>query len=291
MQLYEARFYTKNADLSVTCNLCPHNCVIQKNSRGKCLCRKNIGGTLYSDSYGKVTSMSLAPIEQLPIYFFRSGCDILSIGTYGCNFKCPYCSTHYVSQKEAKYKYISPEKLVTIARENVSEGNIGVAYTYNEPVTSYEYIYDCAKLASSIGLSNVLVTNGFISEEPLTELLPFIDAVNIDLKSMSDDYYTSFLDGDLDNVKSTIVIANECSHVEISTLVMPRVNDSESEIKDIAQFISSISSDIPLHLSSHTPSYKMFEANTVSTSRLKKLSSVAKVYLNNVYCENPNEIS
>lgn len=285
MQLHEALYYSKNNDQSVTCTLCPHNCLIPNNNRGKCLSRINLDGVLYADSYGKVTSMSLTPIEKLPIYLFRTGCEILAIGTYGCNFKCPFCNTHYISQKVAKYKFIPPEKLVSIAKENVSEGNIGVAYAYNEPLTSFEYVYECAKLTKKLGLSNVLATNGFINEEPLTDILPYIDAVNIDLKSISDDFYKDIA-GDIDEVKNTIVIANECCHVEISTLLIPGINDSDYEIEDIAQFISSISEDIPLHLSSYTPAYKMYDEETISEKRLKELTVIAKNYLNNVYYEN-----
>lgn len=286
MELHEALYYDKNNDGSVTCSLCPHNCKIQRGNTGLCHARRNIDGKLFADSYGKVTALALDGVETKSIYLYRPGCDILSVGSYGCSFKCSYCENSSISQEAARFKYISPEKLVGLAKENRTEGNIGIAYTYNEPFISYEYVYDCAKLAKTVELENVLVTNGFINERPLKELLPYIDAMNIDLKSFSDSFYYNICGGDIEPVKKTIAISAEVCHIEITTLVIPGYNDKDEEIESIAKFIADISDEIPLHLSRHHPSYHMFKPDPINEQQLKHLADVASQHLEHVFCEN-----
>ncbi|MGC8902739.1 MAG: AmmeMemoRadiSam system radical SAM enzyme [Fervidobacterium sp.] len=271
----------------IQCNLCPHNCKLAEGSVGVCKVRKNIAGKLYTMNYGEVTSIALDPIEKKPIFHFYPGSSIISVGTWGCNFKCLFCQNWEISQERSYYvKKITPKVLVEIALEYKHEGNIGVAYTYSEPIVWYEFVYETAKLASDAGLKNVLVTNGYINPEPLKELGKYIDAMNIDLKAMNNDFYRKVCGGDYESVLRTIdyCIANGI-HVEVTTLVIPGDNDDLEELEEEFKILSRMSKDIPLHLSRYYPAYRYTKPPT-KIEKLNEIYNVAKKYLNYVYLGN-----
>lgn len=278
-------FYDKAGEM-VVCRLCPHKCHLSPGQTGICLARKNIDGQLYSLNYGIVTSLALDPIEKKPFNRFYPGSFILSAGSFGCNLKCSFCQNWSISQKDALGRFISPSQLVGMAESAKGEGNIGLAFTYNEPSIWYEYVYDCAKLSHESNLIIVLVTNGYINEQPLLKLLPYIDAVNIDLKSANPEFYKKYCKGSLSAVMDTIKLCVPYCHVEVTTLLIPGENDSEQEIRTISKWLSDISPDIPLHLSRYHPDYKMTEPKPINRQRLYYLADIASEKLNYVYCKN-----
>ena len=254
MSLKEAGYYLKK-EKDVECQLCPHRCHIQDGKSGICGARENKNGVLYSSIYGEVTSYAMDPIEKKPLYHFYPGTDIFSMGTRGCNLKCPFCQNWSISQNlSASSSYISPEKAVSMALERNS---VGIAYTYSEPVIWFEYVRDCALLARRKGLKNVLVSNGFVNPEPLSEMTGFIDAMNIDLKCYDINTYRRVMKAGLEPVKETIRMAHERGcFVEVTTLVVPGINDNMDELVELAGFIASVGRKIPWHLSRYYPSYK-----------------------------------
>lgn len=279
----EAQYYTKRLDSSINCNLCPHNCVITEGKRGICKAREVKSGMLYSMNYGRVTSANIDPIEKKPLYHFMPGSKILSIGSFGCNFKCGFCQNYQISQYERESQELTLEELVDIAL-NYSE-NIGIAFTYNEPLIGYEFIYDTFKKSRETNLKNVLVSNGYINNEPLLELLPLVDAINIDLKAFDDKFYKEVCRGDLNTILSNIEASNALCHVEVTTLVVTGYNDSDEEIGNLSKWISQINKDIPLHLSRYYPTYK-FSAKETSVEKILRCKEIAKEYLNYVYVGN-----
>lgn len=284
--MQQAMFYEKIENSKVHCYLCPHHCVIKPGGLGACRARSNSGGELYSLNYGKVTSIALDPIEKKPLNRFHPGSSILSAGSFGCNLKCSFCQNWTIAQADADTVDISPSELVEKAGKFKASGNIGIAYTYNEPSIWYEYVYDTSVLAKQHGLFNVLVTNGFIETEPLRKLLPFTDAMNIDVKAFTQDFYKDICKGTLDNVKRTVEIAAGSCHVEVTTLVIPGLNDAVDEIREIAQWLSSISPEIPLHLSRFFPRYKMKDRPPTPAETLKAAKEAASWYLEYVYLGN-----
>jgi len=273
----------------VQCNLCPHRCRIIPGSTGICGVRKNIDGVLYALNYNRIASIALDPIEKKPLRHFHPGSMILSAGTVGCNLKCPFCQNHSISRcsiDQVDTFVMDSRSLVEKAIELQPEGNIGIAYTYNEPTVWFEYVYETAKLAKENGLCNVLVTNGYICKEPLTLLLPWIDAMNIDLKSFDNDFYQKTLKGGLEDVKTTILASAEKCHVEVTTLVIPDVNDSKTEIAEIAAFLSAISPQIPLHLSRFFPRFEWSDKPATPVNTLYELAETARKYLEFVYVGN-----
>lgn len=283
-----AMYFDKIENSKVHCYLCPHNCVIKPGGLGACRARKNIDGELYSLNYGKVTSASLDPIEKKPLYRFHPGSLILSAGTFGCNLKCSFCQNWSIAHENPETADITPQELVDMAKKAVKSGNIGIAYTYNEPSIWYEFVYDTSKLARENGLVNVLVTNGFISREPLEELLPYVDAMNIDVKGFTASFYKEFCKATLENVKETVELAAGRCHVEVTTLVIPGLNDALEEIGELSRWLASISKDIPLHLSRYFPNYKMQDrpqtpVETLRKARDKALENLNYVYMGNVW--------
>ncbi len=306
MNMIEAKYYKIIDDEKkvVQCVLCPHSCLLKKDEVGKCKARKNVDGKLYSLTYSVVSSVALDPIEKKPLYHFYPGSYILSIGSYGCNFKCGFCQNWEISQSSAEENYsekILPQQLLSISKRY--KENIGISYTYNEPLINFEFVLETAELFHSQGLKNVLVTNGFIHKQPLLELLPYIDAANIDLKSFNKDFYKKVCDGNLNFVLQTIeIMVAQKKHIELTTLVIPGYNDSEEEIKQIVDYVAFLSKEIPLHFSRYYPNYK-FTAPPTSVEVLIKFYHLAKeklnyVYLGNVwdkkynstYCPNCNEL-
>ncbi|MEJ5257727.1 MAG: AmmeMemoRadiSam system radical SAM enzyme [Fervidobacterium sp.] len=283
----EAMFYEQIGDGKVRCLLCPHNCVIDNGRTGVCKARRNENGKLFSLNYREVTSIALDPIEKKPLFHFYPGSTIISVGTWGCNFKCEFCQNWEISQQRPYYvKELLPEELLDIALEYKHEGNIGIAYTYSEPIVWYEFVYETSKLAKEKDLKNVLVTNGYINEEPLKTLLPFIDAMNIDLKAFNNNFYRKVCGGNYEQVLKTIEtgVFNNV-HVEVTTLVIPDGNDSLNELEEEFKALAKISPDIPLHLSRYHPAYKYTKPPT-NVETLREIYLLAKRYLNYVYLGN-----
>ena len=274
--------------MKATCELCFHHCVLDDGQTGFCRARANRGGEIVSLNYGKVVSLALDPIEKKPLRRFHPGSMILSVGSFGCNLRCPFCQNHEISmagEGELRTEDISPEALADLAERMKPRGNIGVACTYNEPLIGYEYVRDCAELVHARGLVNVLVTNGTIEEAPWRALLPLIDAVNIDLKGFTTAWYKR-LGGDLETVKRNIAIAAECCHVEVTTLLVPGENNSEDEIRTLSGWLAGISPDIPLHLSRFFPRYRMTDRPPTDVEAVYHLADVAKASLKWVYTGN-----
>lgn len=282
----EAMYYKKVDNKSVKCKLCPHGCVIKDGELGICKVRKNEAGVLLSLNYGKIASYAYDPIEKKPLYHFYPGSNILSIGSYGCNFSCDFCQNWEIAQAEPMTLELDDKDILLLAR---SRGSIGVAYTYNEPSIFYEYVLHMSKLIKDQGLKNVLVTNGYINPEPLEELLPYVDAMNIDLKSVKEDFYRKMCKGRLESVMATIKRAAEQVHVEITNLIIDGLNSSEEEIESLAKGVAEIDENIPLHLSKYFPAYKLNLPPT-SYDTLVKAKEIAEKYLKYVYIGNVSGI-
>ncbi len=267
------------------CNICPRKCTIKEGGVGFCNARGNVDGVVSCINYGCVTSLALDPIEKKPLRHFHPGTKILSVGSFGCNLRCSHCQNHAISMSDkelARYEYIEPDRLVSYAIDTIVRGNIGIAYTYNEPLVGYEYVRDCAKLVKERGLYNCVVTNGYINEEPLLDIVEYIDAFNIDLKAFSNEFYRK-VKGDLETVKNTIKIAAKYSHVEVTTLIIPGENDSEEEIEELAFWLSGIDKNIPLHVSRFFPRYQSLDKNPTPVEDVYKLAKLARKHLNFVY--------
>ncbi len=271
--------------MRAVCEVCHHHCGIEDGHLGFCRARRNVGGKIVCDNYGKITSLALDPIEKKPLMRFFPGSKILSVGSYGCNFRCPFCQNCEISMADGervKIVEISPQALVNRALEVVPRGNIGLAFTYNEPLVGYEYVLDCANLAHEHGLKNVVVTNGCINPRLFKDLLPFIDAMNIDLKGFSERYY-KMVGGELDLVKSNIVLASKQCHVELTTLIVPDENDSREEMEALSEWVASIDQEIPLHITRFFPRYKMKDRDPTPLKTVYKLAEIARKKLVCVY--------
>lgn len=279
----KALYWEKEKD-KIRCKLCPKNCLILEGKRGFCRVRESKEGVLWTKIYAECSSPALDPIEKKPLYHFYPGTDIFSIGTIGCNLGCKFCQNWHISQVDAATEELMPEDAVNLAKKYNS---IGIAYTYNEPIIWYEYVLDTAKLVKDAGLKNVLVTNGFINEEPLKEILPLIDAMNIDLKSIKKEFYKDICYGDLEQIKNTIKISAKVIHVEITNLIIPGLNDTSDEIRELVNFISEVDNEIPLHFSAYFPNYKMNVPPTPEET-LRKAKKIASEKLKYVYVGNVN---
>lgn len=274
--------------MGAVCQVCMHHCNLESGQYGLCRARKNEGGAVVCANYGRVTSLALDPIEKKPLKMFYPGTLILSAGSYGCNLRCPFCQNHEISmagKDTAESVYLSPESLAQKAAAAKGMGNIGVAFTYNEPLVGWEYVRDTAKKVRKAGMKNVLVTNGTALLAVLDEILPYIDAMNIDLKGFREEYYRE-LGGDLQAVKDFIVRASAGCHVELTTLVVPGKNDSPAEMENEARWIASIGSGIPLHISRFFPRYHMLDAEATAVRDVYLLAQTAGKYLKNVFVGN-----
>lgn len=277
----EALFYVKEGD-KVKCSLCPHECLISEGKAGLCRQRKHINGKLMAEGYARVSSIAMDPIEKKPLYHFYPGSFILSVGGLWCNLRCSFCQNWHIAHREQPTTVVPPEKLVEMA---IAHDSVGIAFTYNEPVIWYEYILDTAQLCKQKDLKVVLVTNGFIQIEPLKDLLPYVDAFNIDVKAFNDRFYRKICGGDLSAVKKVVEHAAMKAHVEITTLVIGGLNDDKEEIKELARWLSEIDRNIPLHLSRYYPNYRM-QLPPTPVATLYGLRDVAREYLNFVYVGN-----
>ncbi len=283
--MIEAAWYTKEENAAVKCGLCPHACSLSEAAVGICGARININGTLLAATYGQISSAAVDPIEKKPLYHFFPGSEIFSIGGTGCNLKCQFCQNSSIAHGHPATKELPPSKLIA-AMPSFDEGNIGVAFTYNEPVIWYEYIRDCAPLVRESGGRVVLITNGYISPEPFAEIAPMIDAMNIDLKAFDDLFYRRYCGGYLRHAMSTIEKAVEAGiHLEITLLLIEGVNDTYESIDAQAKWIASISRDIPFHISRYRPAYK-FDLPTTSIDVMKEAWEIATTHLRFVYLGN-----
>lgn len=281
-QMNEARYWLRSGQMMVSCYLCPHRCQIAPGRSGRCQVRQNIDGVLYAAAYGKITAMALDPIEKKPLKYYMPGSKILSAGSYGCNFACDFCQNWSIAQKKAAFTHVTPGGLAQQAKDLETAGNIGLAFTYNEPLINIEYIADCASLIRRQKQKTILVTNGFIEQEPLADILPLIDAMNIDLKAFSADFYQRICKGQLQPVLRTIERASRACHIEITTMLIPGYNDQDDQIRQLTDWLADIDPDIPLHLTRYYPAYKMTEPAPISLSRMRVLAEIARKRLNKI---------
>lgn len=288
-EMKEAMFYEKEEGNKVKCTLCPHGCVILPEKRGICGVRENQEGRLFSLVYGKAISLAIDPIEKKPLYHFYPGSSILSFATIGCNMKCLNCQNYSISQiapgESIEGRAILPGEIVKLAKERNCKS---IACTYTEPTIFYEYAYETARLASKEGIKNVFVTNGYINPEPLKAIKSWLDAANVDLKSFREETYLKTCKAKLEPVLKTIELMKELGiWVEVTTLIIPGVNDSEEELEEIANFISSLGKDIPWHLSRFYPAYRLTDRPQTPLKTLHQARDIGKkVGLRYVYTGN-----
>ena len=274
----------------VVCGTCPRRCRLKDGATGFCRARKALEGRVVAANYGKITSLALDPIEKKPIAFFRPGAKILSVGSFGCNLRCPFCQNDAISQcgeGEVNVDAVTPAQLADIAlRLKNGRGNIGVAYTYNEPLVGWEFVRDAAKEVHSRGMLNVLVSNGCAEASVIDEIAPFIDAANIDLKGPSQEYY-DWVGGSFDAVCRTIeTLHSRGCHVEVTTLVVPGRNDRDGDMAAIASFLASVSPDIPLHVTRFFPRFQMQDSHPTPVYDVCRLADIARQRLARVLTGN-----
>lgn len=269
------------------CEICPRLCSLTEGKAGFCGQMEARDGVVVPGNYGNIVALALDPVEKKPLYHFTPGKMVLSIGSSGCNLSCKFCQNWHISQKSVKGKILAPRDVVD---EALAVGAAGIAYTYNEPTVWFEYVHTTAALAREAGLRNVCVTNGYINPEPLRKWLKVIDAFNVDLKSMSDEFYRTICQGSLLPVLRSIESISREKHVEITTLVIPGLNDSSAEMKRIALFLSKLSPAVPLHLTRYFPRFGMSIEPTPLTT-LESLREVSLEYLNYVYIGNTTTLA
>jgi len=279
-----------------TCEVCFRRCSPAEGQRGACGARISRGGSVRPVYYGQLSSLALDPIEKKPLMHFYPGSMILSAGSLGCNLHCPFCQNHEIAQTEAgrfavRTDEVSPEKLTELAEYYRRRGNIGIAFTYNEPLVAWEYVRDTAKLAHEKGLKCVLVTNGTASLSVLEELAPYIDAMNIDLKGFTDRYYREVLKGDRAMTMAFIREAVKRCHVELTTLIVPGENDTAEEMRELSGWIAGLRDvyggkpgrDIPLHISRFFPRYRMTDRPATEIGKVYELVETAREHLRFVH--------
>ena len=276
------------------CDVCFHHCEIPEGRRGFCGARTCADGKVVAGNYGRITALALDPIEKKPLRCFHPGSMVLSVGSYGCNLRCPFCQNHEISWSAEAMAYadraetLTPEALAEMAVRLKPRGNLGLAFTYNEPLVGWEFVRDAARLTHEAGLLNVLVTNGTAELQILEQIAPFIDAMNIDLKGFTEHYYTQVLDGSLEMVKAFIERAVQQCHVELTTLIVPSENDSEDEIRALSRWVTGLKGGwtIPLHISRFFPRFHMLDRPATEVRTVYHLADVARETLRNVYTGN-----
>ena len=281
--------------MSEKCSVCFRHCHLEEGKLGFCGVRSFDGEKVFPTNYGIITSLGLDPIEKKPLAHFHPGSMILSVGSYGCNLRCPFCQNHEISWSEEAMRIRhmnleveTPERLSQTAAYYQDKGNIGLAFTYNEPLVGYEYVRDTAKLVHELGMVNVLVTNGCVSLEVLKEIEPYMDAMNIDLKGFTDEYYNQVLDGDRKMVMEFIEEAAKHCHVELTTLIVPGENDSEEEMRAMTKWIAGLESQDPivLHISRFFPRFQMRDRDATNVEWIYHLADIAREKLKYVYTGN-----
>jgi len=284
----EASYYILEKDKKVRCVLCPKQCLISEGKTGGCGVRENSEGKLYTLAYSKPVAIHVDPIEKKPLYHFHPGAQILSIGTYGCNLSCKFCQNFDISQEFEKPDFdriteVTPEEILKICMD---KGYKFVAFTYNEPSVFFEYMIDMAKLCKTEGIKTVVVSNGQINEEPLRELIDYIDAFNIDLKSYNPEFYKKICGGEIETTKQTIrIIVEKGKHLEVTFLLIEGLNDNEKEFHELCRFLASLDKEIVLHISRAFPRYEM-DFNPTPLWLLKNFEKIAKLNLKKIYVGN-----
>ena len=290
MESYECRYYQRLENGTVVCQLCPHHCRLADGKSGICRSRRNRHGILISEVYARPCALAIDPVEKKPLYHFHPGTTCLSIACTGCNFRCLNCQNHDISQvspQAVDHYVLPPEDVVELC---LRHGCPGIAYTYTEPLTYLEYVIDIARKAHEQGLWNILVTAGYVCPAPLNDLLPFLDAANIDLKSFSDDIYHRVSGGRLSVVLDTILAMRDAGvWIEVTNLLIPGINDDMDMIRRMCQWlVNNGLSAAPLHFSRFFPRYKMMDIPDTPLTTLRKAKQVADaegiehVYLGNV---------
>jgi len=295
--MQKAMLYNEEGD-KIRCRLCRHHCLIAEGHAGICNVRVNQGGTLFSIFYGKPIAMAVDPIEKKPLYHYYPGSTAFSIATPGCNFQCPFCQNWDISQYgridggREPMRDVPPETVVANAKTSKCRS---ISYTYSEPTIFFEYAYDCAKLAHGLGLGNNFVTNGYMTREAIDTIRPYLEAANVDLKAFRKDTYRKMMKAQLDGVCDSIKYMKEVEiWVEVTTLIVPKMNDDEGEIEDIANFLVGVGRDIPWHISRFYPHFKYDHEEPTPFSTLQKAYEIGKkaglryIYMGNVP-QNPSE--
>lgn len=286
--MFKGEYFTTLQQEKVQCTLCPHKCVLAPDNAGKCHVRKNLKGELYNLQFGYISALHLDPIEKKPLYHFHPGSKVLSVGGYGCNMSCQFCQNHCISQSIPNFSnlaFMHPEQLAAEAK--AVHGNIGLAYTYNEPIVNIEFIKQTALLVRQMGLKNILVTNGYIQEKPLLDLIPLLDAVNVDLKGFTNEFYKKYTQSALQPVKRSIQMLVEAGvHTEVTWLLIPDANDNQEYFLQAVEWLASLKQqNIVLHISGYHPDYKMKNQKT-TLAQLQAFYQLAKRYLKFVYLGN-----
>lgn len=284
--MHEAMFYEKR-ERGVRCNLCPQFCRLKAGETGLCGVRREKDGQLFTLNYGMCAALAMDPIEKKPLYHFAPGRDIFSVGTVGCNLSCGFCQNWHLATTSpgVETTTMTPAELVALLKRYQERDPLGIAYTYSEPGMWVEYVLDTARLVHESGYKNVLVTNGYLNEEPLQELLPLIDAFNIDVKSFRDDYYREHCAGRLAPVLRYVEAAAEKAHVELTYLVVPTLNDSDTDIRRFTAWVASINPAIPVHFSRYYPQHK-FNLPPTPVATMESIYQTAKEDLHYVYLGN-----
>ncbi len=288
----EAMYWEPLEGGKVRCRLCPLNCIINEGYRGSCRVRKNIGGKLYTLNYGKVSSIASDPVEKKPLFHFWPGSCAFSISTVGCNMHCKHCQNWEISQADESFPYLqdaTPESIVRLAKRYGCES---IAYTYNEPVIWYEFVLETAKLAKEEGIYNLMITNGYINEEPFRELAPYIDAMNIDIKAFDDRFYMKIAgvpSGEPSRRTAVIAKKDYGIHVELTYLIIPTLNDREEEIRAFARWVvENLGDDTPVHFSRFFPHYKLLSLPPTPVETVERAYRIAReeglkfVYVGNI---------
>ena len=278
-----AKYFEAYPDRAARCRLCPHGCLLKPGGVSLCGARFNRNGTVVAATFGRVSSACLDPVEKKPLYHFFPGRSVFSIGGVGCNLKCVFCQNSAISQASPPTARMSPAEVAAAGRDG---GSIGVAYTYNEPAIAFEYVLECAKAVRRAGGRNILVTNGYINPEPLGDLLPWIDALNIDIKAFNNDFYRRLCGGSLEPVLATAKTAAARTHVELTTLIIPDENDAIPELNDLAAWIAdACGRRVPCHLTAYHPSYQCRKA-AATAAHLRNAGRIFRTRLQYVYLGN-----
>lgn len=276
-------------EVRAVCEVCPHACALLEGQRGLCRARVARNGRVIDENYGRVTALALDPVEKKPLARWKSGLNVLSVGSYGCNLRCPFCQNADIAcagPDEVRWRKVEPEALVDLALKT-GQNNVGLAFTYNEPLVGFEFVRDTAQRAHEVGLANVLVSNGMVNEGPLAELVPLIDAANIDLKGFSQDFY-DVVGGNFAAVKRTIETLAACPtcHLEVTTLVIPGLNDNPATIDAAARWLASLDPGIPYHLTRFFPGHRMADRPPTPVATLRELAQIAREHLDEVLLGN-----
>ncbi len=285
--MQKAHFYRREKE-QLRCRLCPRCCLLGEGQTGTCGVRRVEKGELYTTNYGRLAASNRDPIEKKPLYHFHPGRPILSLGTFGCNLLCSFCQNWSLARgnPEQAAETVSPEDVLAMLERDGGSGKaLGVAYTYNEPAIWYEFVYDTARLLHEHGYCNVLVTNGYINREPLQDLLPYIDAMNVDIKAFSNSFYKDHCQGSRGPVLETVKAAAEQCHVEVTCLLVPTLNDSAAEQEALARWLGGISPDLVLHYSRYFPQYKL-DLPPTPPGVMERVREKAREYLHYVYLGN-----